>query len=170
MAIWNFITRFEDRLAAVGAGTALMAMMLMSVIGVLGRYVFQADLIPGAYNMIERVIFPLMVFWALPAAHREMLFPRLEMLAEALHPRWRPAVSALALLVELAIYLVVLWFVTTFVIQTIKTGRTMQVGTDFWPLWPVVVMIPISFALMVAEMLRLLWVDARRLLTGQDNG
>lgn len=170
MRIWTLIATFEDRLAAIGAGSALMAMMLVSVIGVLGRYVLQADLIPGAYNMIERVIFPLMVFWALPAAHRQMLFPRLEMLTEALSPRAAAAISCIVLFIEVAIYAVVLWFVAKFVVQAIQTGRTMQVGTNFWPLWPVVVVIPFAFGLMMLEMLRQFWRDARRIFQGQDNG
>ena len=161
------LDRFEHRLASIGAGTALTLMMLISVASVLGRYVFHTDLIPGAYNMIERVIFPLLVFWALPAAHREAMFPKLELLAEKLPSRAAAAVSLLVLMVEVAVYAVLIWFVTKFVIAAIDSGRQMQVGTAFWPLWPVVIFMPMAFALMIVEMLRLIWVDARRFVMGQ---
>ena len=160
---------FEHRLAAIGAGSALTLMMLISVASVMGRYVFHTDLIPGAYNMIERMIFPLLVFWALPAAHREALFPKLDLLAERLPTRAAVVVSIAVLLVEVAIYGVLVWFVTWFVIDAINTGRQMQVGTGFWPLWPVVIFIPLAFVLMAAEMLWQIVQDVRRFLIGQDH-
>ena len=168
MRFWSGLAIFEDRLAAIGAGAALMIIMLVSVAGVLGRYVLQMDLIPGAYNLIERVIFPLMVFWALPAAHREFLFPRLEMVVEGMRPAMGRAVSLVVLAVEIAVYGIVLWFVTKFLIQSYATSRTMQVGTDFWLLWPILTVIPFAFGLMVLEMLRQFWVDARWLAGGND--
>ncbi|APE45993.1 C4-dicarboxylate ABC transporter substrate-binding protein (plasmid) [Sulfitobacter alexandrii] len=169
MSFRSSLGLFEHRLAAIGAGTALTLMMLISVASVVGRYVLHTDLIPGAYNIIERVIFPLLVFWALPAAHRESLFPRLELLADSLPARGAAAVSVFVLLVELAIYAVLVWFVFWFAVDAIQTGRQMQVGTGFWPLWPVVIFVPFAFGLMVIEMLRVIWVDLRR-LTGQADG
>ncbi|WP_185804591.1 TRAP transporter small permease subunit, partial [Pontivivens nitratireducens] len=107
------------------------------------------------------------VFWALPAAHRDALFPKLELLAEKLPLRGAAAVALLVLVVEVAIYSLLVWFVGKFVLDAIETGRQMQVGTGFWPLWPVVIFILLAFVLMIVEMLRLIWRDARRLVTGQ---
>ena len=39
----------------------------------------------------------------------------------------------------------------------------MQIGADFWPIWPVLVMMPLAFFLMMLEMGRLVWND----LTGE---
>ncbi|WP_137389403.1 TRAP transporter small permease [Rhodoligotrophos defluvii] len=163
MRFWKAIWRFEWGLAAIGAGICLLAMTLITVISVFGRYILQADLIPGAYNIIERIIFPLLVFWALPMAHREGSFPRLDILANALAPWPRAFVSAIVLLVEIAVYAVVLWYVCNFVWNGIASNRTMQVGTDFWPLWPIIIMMPLAFALMLLEMVRLLAADIRTL-------
>ncbi|MCO6390127.1 hypothetical protein GTW25_03690 [Aliihoeflea aestuarii] len=52
--------------------------------------------------------------------------------------------SIFVLLVEIVIYLVVLWFVIRFV-------------------WPVIIMMPLAFALMILEMARLFVEDFRRL-------
>lgn len=170
MSFRSKLARFEHHLAAIGAGTALTLMMLISVASVMGRYVFHTDLIPGAYNMIERVIFPLVVFWALPAAHREALFPKLELLAEKLPARAALVMSLTVLVVEVAVYAVLTWFVTRFVFDAVETGRQMQVGTGFWPLWPVVIFIPFALILMIVEMLRVIWTDASRLLGGKEDG
>ena len=161
MRFWKAIWQFEWALASIGAGMCLVAMMMVTVISVFGRYVLQMDLIPGAYNIVERIIFPLLVFWALPMAHREGVFPRLESIPEALPPFWRRVVSIFVLLVEIAVYATLMWFVVAFVWQSYQTHRTMQVGTRFLPLWPVIIMMPLSFGLMMLEMVRLLGADAR---------
>ncbi len=164
MRFWKLIWQFEWGMASIGAGLCLLAMMLMTVTSVFGRYVLHVDLIPGAYNIIERILFPLMVFWALPTAHREKTFPRLESFPDSLSPYWQTIISAFVLVVEIAIYGIVLWFATRFAWNSIVSGRPMQVGTNFWPLWPVLVMMPLAFTLMLLEMVRLLVADFRALL------
>src|SRR5690606_35817249 len=136
MRFWRAIWAFEWGLAAIGAGSMLFIMMMVTVISVFGRYFLQMDLIPGAYNIVERILFPLLVFWALPVAHRDGLFPRLEMFADSQPPRRRALVGVVVLAVEIAIYAAFLWYVTRFVWGSIQTNRTMQIGTAFWPLWP----------------------------------
>ena len=152
-------------MASIGAGICLLTMMFITVISVFGRYVLQVDLIPGAYNMVERIVYPLLVFWALPLAHQEGNFPRLEIVPDMLNPTARRIVSIVILLFEIAIYGVLFWFICSFVWDGIRTGRQMQIGTDVWPLWPVIVMMPLAFSLMLLEMIRLISVDARRLLS-----
>ena len=164
MRFWRALWAFEWGLAAVGAGSMLFIMMMITVISVFGRYFMQMDLIPGAYNIIERIIFPLLVFWALPMAHREGTFPKLEILSEALSPKARVVLSMFVMIVEIAIYAIALWFVVLFVWSGIQTNRTMQVGTNFWPLWPIIIMMPIAFGLMLLEMGHLLYRDIRRAL------
>lgn len=162
MRFWKAIWDFEWGMAAIGAGICLFAMMMITVISVFGRYFLHADLIPGAYNIVERVIFPLMVFWAMPLAHREGMFPRLEGLTDSLSPRLRALVNTVVLLVEVLVYAAILWLVVKFVWNSIQTNRPMQLGADFWPLWPILIWMPLAFGLMLLEMVRLLVADARR--------
>lgn len=164
MRFWRAIWAFEWGLAAVGAGSMLFIMMMVTVISVAGRYFLQMDLIPGAYNIVERILFPLLVFWAMPIAHRDGLFPRLETFADAQPPRRRALIAAVAMIVEIAVYAVFMWFILRFVWGSIVQNRTMQIGTNFLPLWPILVMMPLAFGLMILEMSRLLYRDTRRLL------
>ena len=159
MNFWKTLGRIEGGMASIGAGLCLFAMMLITVISVVGRYVLQQDLVPGAYNLIERVAFPLIVFWAVPMAHREATFPRFDMVVLALSPRIRRWVCVFVGLVELVIYAVVMWYVLRFTWRGIVDDRTMQIGADFWPIWPVLVMMPLAFFLMMLEMGRLVWKD-----------
>lgn len=171
MRFWRAVLAFEWGLAAVGAGSMLFLMMMVTVISVFGRYFLQMDLIPGAYNIVERILFPLLVFWALPIAHRDNMFPRLETFADALPYRRRGLLAAVVMVVEIGVYAVFFWFVTKFVWASIVSNRTMQIGAEYLPLWPILIMMPVAYALMLLEMGRLLHRDIRRALglpTGDD--
>lgn len=159
MSFWKTVERIEGGMASVGAGLCLMAMIIITVLSVIGRYILQQDLIPGAYNLIERVTFPLIIFWAVPLAHRQGTFPRFDMVVNALPAGMRRWVHAFVLLVELAVYAVTMWYVLRFTWNSIEGDRTMQIGTEFWPIWPVLVMMPLAFALMMLEMCRLVWME-----------
>lgn len=161
MKFWKNIDRLEGGMASVGAGLCLLAMIIITVISVVGRYILQDDILPGSYNLIERVTFPLIVFWAVPLAHREGIFPRFDMVVNSMPTGLRRAVLVFVLVVELLIYAVVMWYVLRFTWQSVEIGRTMQIGTDFWPVWPILLMMPLAFALMMLEMCRLIYRDIR---------
>ena len=166
MRIWTWLGRLEGGMASVGAGLCLLAMMFMTVVSVFGRYLLGADLIPGGYNIIERLLFPLLVFWALPLAHREGTFPRLEMIRDALPPRAYAWVTAFVLGVEVIVFSLLLWYVAWFAWQGYASERQMQIGTTYWPLYPVLAMVPLSFGLMLIEMVRLVVADVREAFAG----
>ena len=164
MRIWTWLGRLEGGMASVGAGLCLLAMMTMTVVSVLGRYALGLDLIPGGYNIIERLLFPLLVFWALPLAHREGTFPRLEMLQQALSPQRYAWVQVFVLVVEGIVFSLLLTYVARFAWEGYASGRQMQIGTTYWPLYPVFAMVPLSFGLMLIEMVRLIVGDVRKAL------
>lgn len=161
MDFWRAIGKLEGGLASVGAGLSLLAMILITVMSVIGRYVLHMDVIPGAYNLVERVSFPLIVFWAVPMAHRDGLFPRFDLLVNSLPKRLGHYVNAFVLLVEFVIFVVIIWYVLRFAWNSVEIKRTMQIGTDFWIAWPIIIMMPLGFLLMMLEMLRLIWRELR---------
>lgn len=150
------LTRLKWALAAFGGGLCLLTIMGLTVATVFGRYVLHTDLIPGGYNMIGAVFFPLMVFWGLPLAHADGAFPRMEVLDTAFPRGIALLVRAVILIAELAIYAILLYYCTLFAIKAWDTGRQLQIGTRLWPAWPVIIMAPLAFALIAVEILRLL--------------
>ncbi|MDN3517232.1 TRAP transporter small permease [Aquisalimonas lutea] len=167
MRFWTWITRLDWGLASVGAGLCLLAMMLITVISVFGRYVLGMNLIPGSYNVVERVLFPLIVFWALPLAHREDTFPRLGFISEALPPRGRGLVMSVVLTVETVVFVALLYYTGVFAWDGYVEGRQAQIGSDYWPIYPVLVMVPLAFGLMLLEMFRQLGQNVIRAVTGR---
>lgn len=161
MDFWKAIWRFEYGLAALGAGLCLIVIMLITVASVIGRYFLQIDLIPGGYNIIERIFFPLLVFMAVPIAHREGTFPRFELLADTLPDLPRKLIAVLVVLVEAVVYAVLFWLVIRFTANAIDQQRTMQIGTGVVAMWPVLIFVPLMIVLVLLEALRLLWRDLR---------
>jgi TRAP-type C4-dicarboxylate transport system permease small subunit len=159
VTFWKKLGLFEHGLASIGAGLCLFIIMIVTVLSVLGRYVLAMDLVPGAFNMIERIFFPLMVFWAMPIAYREGAFPRLDFIVEKLSERWKALAAVFVVAVELIIYLALAYYAWTFAWDGIKTQLTTPIGINHWPIYPVLVMVPFAFALMIVEMLYLLWAD-----------
>ena len=160
-------SRWKRGLASVGAGLCLLLMLLVTVASVCRSvYVLGTDLIPGAYNLIERVLFPLLIFWALPLVHREGAFPRLGVSDTLLPPRLRAWSDAGVLIVESLVFAVLTWYAGRFAWEAFQEGRQMQIGVVYWPLAPVLAMMPLAFGLMLAEMTRQA-VDALRQAGGR---
>ncbi len=150
--LYRAIGTLEWGLASIGGGLCLFAIMMITVISIFGRYVLLTDLIPGSFNIIERMLFPMMVFWALPLAHRDGVFPKLELLPNMLSNRLGNALAILALAIELAIFLYLTWRMALFGLSGFENGRTMQLGSGYFPVWPFMWMVPVAFGLMVIEM------------------
>lgn len=161
--MYRSIGHLNWALAAFGGGACVLALIALTVLTVFGRYVLHSDIIPGGYNMIEGVIFPLLVFWGLPLAHAQGAFPRLETLSGALPQRLAHFVALIVFIVEAIIYAIVLWYCAKFAWAAIEIGRQVQIGTGYWQAWPIFVMAPLSFALMTLEVLRLMVAEARSL-------
>lgn len=148
----SLLEKIETFLATVGGGLCLTLMTITTVVTVFGRYVIESDLIPGGYNIIESVLMPLMVFWGLPLAYRRGTFPKLELSFGILGKRGNRIVDAIIIAIEFAVYAVVFWYVSKYAFRAIDTGRQLQIGTGLWLAWPVYIMAPISFALLLLEM------------------
>lgn len=145
------LAKIEDYIASIGGGICLMIMMLVTVISVFGRYVLGADIIPGTYNMVERIFFPLLVLLAIPITYRSGMFPKLEFITVRFPERVKRATDALVLGVELIIYLVVTWYTYKYALEGLHIGQKINIGSDRFPAYPFLFVVPFSFGLMTIE-------------------
>lgn len=157
MIFWKWIDTLEGGMASIGAGLCLFLIMMITVASVFGRYVLGVDLIPGGYNMIESIAFPLLVFLAAPLGHRQGMFPRFEMLADRLPARVTAYLALLVAVVELGVFSVLLWYLGQFAWDAVESARQAQIGTQLWPVWPVILVMPLGFALIWLEIVRQAW-------------
>lgn len=168
MRFWTVLHKAENWLAGAFSGLCLIAIILITVLSVIGRYFLQTDIIPGSYNIIERIVFPLLVFCAMPLAHRDGVFPRFELLADALPGKLRVLVGLIVIAVELAVYTVVFYYAAKFLVGSIEVGRMMQIGVNVVPLSPILAFIALAFGIIMLETLRLVGRDLALFLGRQS--
>lgn len=70
------------------------------------------------------------------------------------------------LVVELAIFLFLFWYLARYAATGLRTGRTMQLGSDFFPVWPFIMMVPLALGLMAIEMVWQIALHVRHFATG----
>lgn len=143
----KFFVKTLGYLVDIG-GLSLIMIVVLTVISVAGRYFLKLDTIPGVYNIIERVLFPVLVFLAIPLTYFEGRFPNLEMLIEKFPSKLNKITKSVITGLEFLIYSIIFWFVLIFTIGLIQKGQQIQVGAVRWSFAPIIVLLPISFLLL----------------------
>lgn len=141
--------RFEKRLCIVGSGTCLILMVAVIIVSVLGRYLFHTDLVPGGFNIIERFLFPVLVFCAIPLTYRDGMFPSVTFFREKLSNTTGRIVRRFCAITEILLYLVIVVYAFRFAWQALLDTRTMQIGSETWLLWPILWLVPAIFLLVL---------------------
>ncbi|PLW82052.1 TRAP transporter small permease [Kineobactrum sediminis] len=149
----SIISKIEFRLCAVGSGACLLLMVLIIITSVFGRYLLHTDLIPGTFNIIERILFPVLVFCAIPITYREGMFPRVTYFRSKFPAKLDLAAHWLCVLVEASLYLVIVCYTFRFAWQGLVESRTMQIGSETWILWPILWLLPVTFIIVLVNIL-----------------
>lgn len=149
----HFLSRIESKLCIMGSGTCLILMVFTIITSVLGRYLLHTDLIPGSFNIIERILFPTLVFCAVPITYREGMFPRVTYFRSKFSGRLASFFDLLCLCLETALYLVIVSYTFRFAWQAVIESRTMQIGSETWLLWPILLLVPTIFLLVLLNTL-----------------
>jgi hypothetical protein len=74
-------------------------------------------------------------------------------------PVLKKVVGLVVLSVELAVYCIVFYFCFLFLLRSIESNRSIQLGTDVFPMYPILLVIVLAFGLVVIEALRLVYRD-----------
>jgi TRAP-type C4-dicarboxylate transport system permease small subunit len=140
-------------MASIGAGSCLIAIVIITVVSVGGRYIFSLDSVPGGFNMIESILFPLLVFFGLPLAHKEGTFPKLDILFDKIPLKVSQLLDFLVSLIEALVYLILIWFMLKFSVNSFASGRSVQIGVSYFPVWPIAFISVFSFLVMYFQMI-----------------
>jgi TRAP-type transport system small permease protein len=112
------------------ACVVLFAMMALTFVDVLGRYLFNQPL-PGAYELVAFMM-PLMIFAALPIVCYRESHVTVDLMEGVMPPSWRRAQDAAVSLLGAAVVGVLAW---RLFLQAVDNGRNDEVSTEhLWPL------------------------------------
>ena len=146
----------ESFIESIGA-IACFLLMIAVCFGVVERYVLKITIIEGLYNITESIIFPTLVFTALAGSYRSGLWPRLDVIIDRLAIRKYRIISSIHDVMGLVIYLTVTYFTILYAVKLTIDGRTFQAGVHNLPIWPILWLVPVAFALLSIEVLLNLW-------------
>lgn len=158
--IHNFLLAF--------AGISLALIVLATVISVIGRYFVKADLLPGVYNYIERIFFPVSTYCAFALSYREGMWPAMDVVLKKIEFTKAKAMKIIITVIEMIIYTVLTIFVFRYVTSAIQSGATILVDVNVLSMTPLLLLLLLAFILLVAEsimeFIRVLNADESNLL------
>ncbi|WP_216829671.1 TRAP transporter small permease [Alkalihalobacterium elongatum] len=133
------------------AGIAVFLMMGFIVVDVLLRNVFSASL-SGSYEIIQRYLMPLAVFPAIAITYSSGLMPKITMFVEKLSGKVQYIINLFLLFLEIFVMILIFYYSWRYAIQGLQAGVTFPAGGKMYPLYPVLFLVPLGFALLTIEL------------------
>lgn len=134
------------------ASFAIAAMVLMIVVDVTMRNVFKIP-IQGTYEIVQYFLMPLAIFPTLAFAYQSGVLPRLSELVEKLPKRFQQINRIIIYVIELVVFLFLTYYSILFAFSGIQDQMAIPVAGNLLPVYPLYIIVPISFAAVVVEIL-----------------
>ncbi|MFC4355490.1 TRAP transporter small permease [Chryseomicrobium palamuruense] len=132
------------------ASFAIAAMVLMIVVDVTMRNVFKVP-IQGTYEVVQYFLMPLAIFPTLAFAYQSGVLPRLSELIEKLPKRFQQVNRIIIYALELVVFLLLTYYSILFALSGIQDQMAIPVAGNLLPVYPLYMIVPISFAAVVLE-------------------
>ena len=159
-----------EKVFGVIAGATVLILMLLAVVSVGGRNLFNAPL-PGYVDWIQ-VLMPLIAFLGISYAQRDGGHIRMDILIGRLQGRALWTAEFVTTLVTLGLILLLVWgswahFGRSFDWNARYFSRdsTIDIGL---PLWPAKLLVPVSFGIMALRLVLQLWGYAVAIASGSE--
>lgn len=162
--------KLETQLALIG-GLAAFSLMLLAVVSVAGRNLFNHPL-PGYVDWIEQVM-PLLAFVGVSYTQRLGGHIRMDILIGRLRGRWLWGAELASTIVMLILMLLLVWgtwahFQRSFDFGSPNWSRDSSLDISL-PLWPAKLLVAFSFAVLSVRLMLQVWGYSRAILTGTKN-
>ena len=162
--------KLETQLALIG-GLAAFSLMLLAVVSVAGRNLFNHPL-PGYVDWIEQAM-PLLAFVGVSYTQRLGGHIRMDIVVGRLRGRALWAAELASTLVMLILMLLLVWgtwahFQRSFDFGSPNWSRDSSLDISL-PLWPSKLLVTISFAVLSLRLMLQVWGYGRALITGDKN-
>ena len=158
----RFLFRIESAMA-LAAGLFILAIMLLAVANILGRKLFNLP-VPGFIDWIVQAV-PIVAFLGIAYCQRLGSHIRMDIVVRALHGRFLWAFE---------LFSVILMGVLTFILAIgswSHAERALKLGDSTidinLPTWPVKLLVPIMFSLLLLRLLLQVWGYWRAVWSGE---
>lgn len=153
----NFIKTYKiiDKIKYTGmiiGGLTVLMMIFLGTVDVLLRN-FLGQTFVHSYEFIQYWLMPVAVFSALPYTYGAGIMPRLEFIIVKMRDKYQFIGAYFVLSVEILLFSLLAFYGWTYAIDVVTTGKAFSVAGNDIPLAPVIFLVPLSFSLIVVEII-----------------
>jgi len=160
----RFLFRIESAMTLT-AGLCVLAIMLLAVVNILGRKLFNLP-VPGFIDWIVQGV-PIIAFLGIAYCQRLGSHIRMDLVVRALRGRFLWAFELISVILMGLLTLILTIGSWTHAERAIRIGdSTIDINL---PTWPVKLLVPIMFALLLLRLLLQVWGYWRALWTGEKD-
>lgn len=160
-----------ERVLALISGLAVFSLMVLAVVSVGGRNLFNAPL-PGYVDWIEQVM-PLLAFLGIAYVQRDGGHIRMDIVIGRLRGRAMWLAELISVVLVLALMMALVWgswahFERSFDFAAPLWSRdsTIDIGL---PIWPTKLLVPVAFSVLCLRLVLQIWGYGRAFVLGQAN-
>jgi TRAP-type C4-dicarboxylate transport system permease small subunit len=159
-----------ETVLALLSGIAVFGLMVLAVISVGGRNVFNSPL-PGYVDWIEQAM-PLIAFMGIALVQREGGHIRMDLMIGQLRGRALWLFELVSVLLILALMLALVWgswahFLRSFDFSVPLWSRDSSIDIRL-PIWPAKLLVPVAFSVLCLRLVLQIWGFARAFVLGLD--
>lgn len=148
---------------ALGSGVMTLTLMVLAVISVSGRHLFNAPL-PGYVDWISQAM-PFIAFLGLSYTHRDGGHIRMDLVIGRFQGRWMWLIEMLSSIFVLGVIILLIWgswshFDRSFDWASPLFSRDSTIDINL-PIWPTKLLVPIMFSVLALRTVLQIWAYAR---------
>jgi TRAP-type C4-dicarboxylate transport system permease small subunit len=148
---------------ALGSGVMTLTLMVLAVISVSGRHLFNAPL-PGYVDWISQAM-PFIAFWGLSYTHRDGGHIRMDLVIGRFQGRWMWLIEMFSSIFVLGVIILLIWgswshFDRSFDWASPLFSRDSTIDINL-PIWPTKLLVPIMFSVLALRTVLQIWAYAR---------
>ncbi|RKQ35772.1 TRAP transporter small permease [Oceanobacillus halophilus] len=147
---------YIKKLGMLVSGFAVFIMMFYICLDVLFRNI-EGSISLYAYEITSNYFMPLIVFPAMAFAFEKGMMPRIDfIIGKSKNIKFQLFVSICLIILEIVLMLLLIFYGFQYFLTSVDSGLAFTAGGTNYPLWPVILLVPISFSLVLIEMVFLL--------------
>lgn len=104
-----------------------------------------------AYEIAQSYFMPLIVFPGLAFSFNVGIMPRIDFMLDKFSKGTQKAVNIILFGIEIVLILLLIIFGTEYMVHAIQTGQSFTAGGSNYPLWPVILFVPIGLLMVLVE-------------------
>ena len=148
---------------ALGSGVMTLTLMVLAVISVSGRHLFNAPL-PGYVDWISQAM-PFIAFLGLSYTHRDGGHIRMDLVIGRFQGRWMWLIEMFSSIFVLGVIILLIWgswshFDRSFDWASPLFSRDSTIDINL-PIWPTKLLVPIMFSVLALRTVLQIWAYAR---------